>query len=302
MSVRRNLKLAAESVLTMAPVIGVARRRVSGRAVILAYHNIVPDDASGGGDRSLHLPLSTFAAQIDHVQRTHDVVPLADVLRAGSKRPRVTITFDDAYRGAVRVGLAELARRRLPATVFVTPGLLGGRAFWWDVLASSTDGLLPTVRDHALDVLQGKDDLVRGWAAERRLPMHTMPADYQTATEEELQTAVRSGDVQLGSHTWTHPALPALAPDELIVELERPLAWLRERFSSAAPWIAYPYGLSSPAVEAATKRAGYEAACMVAGGWMPPGSPNRFALPRQNIPRGLSDNGFALRLAGLFCE
>jgi hypothetical protein len=38
------------------------------------------------------------------------------------------------------LGIPELVRRGLPATVFVAPALLDQRAFWWDRLANPTTG------------------------------------------------------------------------------------------------------------------------------------------------------------------
>src|SRR5579862_5104874 len=107
-----------------------------GRTLVLAYHNVLPDTAEPTGDRSLHLPRARFAEQLDVLADWCDVVPLATVLgRApATGRPRVAITFDDGYRGALTVGAAELRARSLPATMFISPGLVGGDGFWWDAL------------------------------------------------------------------------------------------------------------------------------------------------------------------------
>ena len=110
-----------------------------------------------------------------------------------------------------------------------------------------------------------------------------------------------SGPVSLGSHTWSHPNLTRSSPDELADELGRPLAWLREHFAEASlPAISYPYGLESEAVRAAARDAGYSLGFRVDGGWIPEPAGDRFALPRLNVPAGLSANGLALRLAGFF--
>jgi peptidoglycan/xylan/chitin deacetylase (PgdA/CDA1 family) len=105
--------------------------------------------------------------------------------------------------------------------------------------------------------------------------------------------------ITLASHTWSHPNLAALAAAELEDELQRPLAWLRERFTGVLPFISYPYGLSSPAVERAAADAGYEAALRIDGGWLRDGSVNRYAIPRLNVPSGISDAGFRLRCSGV---
>jgi len=247
-----------------------------------------------------------FARQLDLLQETHDVVSLESALAPApepardSARPRVAITFDDAYRGAVHAGVEELAARGMPATIFVAPAFVDGGTFWWDALAGET-GLSDEVRTHALEHLQGKDARVRAWAAERGLRESHLPEHQSVAREEELSEATRTPGITLASHTWSHPNLSALDPEDLEAEVVRPQVWLRERFPHVVPWITYPYGLFSPAVEAAAARAGYRGGFRVSGGWLRGGTaPSMaFALPRLNIPAGLSPRGFELRAAGL---
>ena len=85
-------------------------------------------------------------------------------------------------------------------------------------------------------------------------------------------------------------------------ELDRPLAWLRERFERVIPWLSYPYGRWSDSVAAAARRAGYRAALRVDGGWYRGGVGDLYSVPRLNVPAGVSGNGFSLRLGGLFCR
>ena len=270
-----------------------------GRTLVLAYHNIVPDSSEPAGDRSLHLPLADFKAQLDLLERHCEVVGLAETLSPGRDHPRVAITFDDAYRGALRLAVPELVRRGLPATVFVCPGRLGGWTFWWDLLATGPEGLSPPVRQHVLGVLQGRDEAAQSWARNERFEVATLPDDYRTGTEEELLAAARYPGLRLGSHSWSHAALPSLDQEALTRELAQPLDWLRSHVSNPLLWLSYPYGLSSPAVARAAEQAGYQAACLVSGGWLAAAIPDRFSLPRLNLPRGLSANGFRLRTAGL---
>jgi len=302
---RARVKALAESVLSGGPPAWLARRRVRGRALVLAYHGIVPDGAAVVGDRSLHLPQRAFAAQLDELARTCRVVPLEALLgddgqppASADDLPRVAITFDDAYHGTLTAGCEELARRGLPATMFVTPAFLGGGTFWWDALEALDR---PGVRDEALWRHHGRTERVRVWAEAEGLGWRTVPA-HATAVAESLlhEAAARTPGLTLASHTWSHPNLSALDPAELDEELRRPLAWLRERLPGVRPWISYPYGLASSAVESAAARAGYTAAFRVDGGWWPrDGGANRFALPRLNIPAGLSPRGFTLRLLGM---
>jgi peptidoglycan/xylan/chitin deacetylase (PgdA/CDA1 family) len=304
MTVRTGLKQAVEGLLIGAGVAEVSRARLRRRSLVLAYHNIIPDDAPPAGDRSLHLSQSRFAAQLDELARRADVVALDNVFnRPAGKRPRVAITFDDAYLGAVSLGFDELARRGLPATMFAAPGLLAGHAFWWDALAEPGADLAPDVRRHALDSLRGQDAAIRHWAeADGRRAVE--PPDYaRSASEDQLRRAIARGSFTVGSHTWSHPSLPRLSRGEIATELGRSRDWLIARFGSAwIPWLSYPYGHFSPVVTEEAAAAGYRGALAIAGGWIPESAWAQYAVPRLNIPAGLSERGFALRAAGLFCR
>ncbi len=300
MSARAALKACFEAGLVRSGVPALHRAARARRALVLAYHNVVPDSYPAFGDRSLHLPRGLLVRQLESLLATHTVVPLEQVLDApvAGRRPRAAITFDDGYRGAVLLGVAELAKRGVPATLFVVPSFVGKGPFWWDALAAER-GVDPALRARALDELRGKDQEVRGWAARERIPSAAVPEWALVASEEELRGATRHSGITLGSHTWTHPNLARLRDAALREELRRPLVWLRERFTSVIPWLSYPYGLATPAVETAAQEAGYTAALALGGGWFPPTRVNRWAVPRENIPSGLSENGFVIRSSGL---
>jgi len=298
------LKRPAEYLLAHGGPAHLLRSWYRGEVLVLAYHDVVPDDLPAPGERSLHLSRSAFAAQLDRLAASHEVISLDDVLRGGlaaGDRPRAVITFDDAYRGAVRHGLAETSRRGLPATVFVAPHYIGGASFWWDALAEGMGGELPAaLRAELLETLGGAEAEIRGWAVREGWPVREPPPEARAATLEELEEAARLPGVTLGSHSWSHRNLARLTDTELRDELERPLRWLRERFDNVIPWLSYPYGRTSPRVERAAAEAGYEGAVTVTAGWttVPPQRP--LAVPRLNIPAGISPSGFTLQTAGLF--
>ena len=299
---RGALKSLVERGLVASGATRFGRARLGGRVLVLAYHNIVPRGEQPVGDRSLHLPQQQLADQLDQLCETHEVVPLDAVLDApGSGRPRVVLTFDDAYRGALTAGLQEVVARRLPATLFAAPGILGDQQMWWDEFADPATGALDgRFRDHALGACRGLGDEVRSSAAREGVKGRALPAWARTAGLDEL-TRVATGGITVGSHSWSHINCATLGPADMAPELERPLAWLRERFGAATrPWIAWPYGHSSASSEAAVLMAGYSGAFLVEGGFVGADSLNRPArLPRFNVPAGLSREGFALRTSGL---
>lgn len=298
---RRELKRLAERTLVRSGAERFARRNRRDRTLILAYHNVLPDGEPRSGNSNLHLPQQEFARQLDILAETHEVVPIEAILGESSPsgRPRVVITFDDAYQGALTAGVDELVRRGMPATVFVAPGLVASVP-WWDMLADRTDGVVPDETQRtALEELGGNTEAVLRWDKMNSggsRPMERLP---RIGTETELANAASSNGITLGSHSWSHPNLCTLTGTGLDTELIRPLQWLRSRFASVVPWLSFPYGLYSDPVQKAAAKAGYRGALRIDGGWVPRSSRSAYAFPRVNIPFGLSIDGFRLRLAGL---
>lgn len=107
--------------------------------VVLMYHRVT----SGIVDPwRLCVSPRNFAEQLDLLSTTYRTVPLHDLMRAWREdraRRLVAITFDDGYADNLLEAVPALGRAGLPATFFLTSGMLGqGREFWWDEL----DGLL----------------------------------------------------------------------------------------------------------------------------------------------------------------
>ncbi len=294
--VRATAKRVAERVAVGGRLTRLALRARRGEVLVLGYHNIVPDGEPIVGDRSLHLPQRRFAAQLDALIETHDVIPLEELLGEGGAtgRPTAAITFDDGYRGAMTAGVSELARRGLPATVFIPPAYVGDGTFWWDALEIPAGG---DFREHALTACRGEEGRVRADATRRGIAVRQLPSHARCVTLDELRQAARH--LTVGSHTWSHANVAALDSDALGSELTRPLGWLREHVATTIPWLAYPYGRSSAAAEAAAARAGYAGSLLISGGWTtrPPRSAQ--AVPRLDVPGEVSLDGFALRIAGL---
>lgn len=300
---RRAAKLVLERAVVWSGTARAFRSRMRGRVLVLAYHNVVPDGIPLAGDVANHLPLSAFMEQVASLRKTHDVVPLAAALDATpgrARRPRVAITFDDAYRGAVLYAVPELARQGLAATIFVAPAFLDGRSFWWDALAAPTgDGLDPALRTHALTALRGEDATIRAWATARGRSLAAVPDVHCAASREELVRTAALPGISLGSHSWSHPNLTRLDQNELRQELTTSLSWLRVNATEPLPWISYPYGAHDARVRRAAAATGYQAAVTITGGWLAPASVDRFSVPRVNVPPGLSPHGFTIRGAGL---
>lgn len=298
-SLRQMVKSRVERVLAGSLARDLGRKRRRGQRLILAYHNIVDGGTAPTGDRSLHLPVDDFREQLDELVRWGRVADLARVLSDPTDEPLAAITFDDAYAGAVTLAVPELKSRGLPVTVFVAPGLLGQALTWWDILALRPEGMSAEIRQHCLSELAGDQSRILDWAAQHA---RGRPAEssQRIASVEELVRAADWEGLSVGAHSQHHPNLLRVSDSRLAFEMTAPLQWLREHLPARTrPWLAYPYGLFDDRVAAAVSASGYEAAFAIRGGWWRAGHGSATAIPRLNIPAGISGDGFAARLNGL---
>lgn len=339
---RQTAKGIIEALSVLSGSTASARKRNSRNTLVLAYHNIVPNGFDALGDKSLHLSQSSFGSQLDSLMKTHQVISLSEAFsqkefnRDGSRsssrasgqqhndldlnKPRCVITFDDAYRGALTAGLHELSKRNLPATMFVAPGYLENKCFWWDLVTpEGADGIDDNTRETFLMRDRGQSERIVNQSALSRCT--TLPDYAKSVSSDELDRALEYPLLTVGSHSWSHPNLAALDEETLLAELSDSHAWLKHRYSKKyIPAISYPYGRANNEVYKMAKQVGYELGLLIDGGWVQSTEPNqntverntpnsvehntpkpaeRFDIPRLNIPAGVSKNGFIMRSSGL---
>ena len=95
------------------------------KVTILCYHNIISETVLARDDPfKQNLPLHLFLKHLDHLTSNYCVISLADFLK--SKRENrhlpdysVVLIFDDGHQEFNSVAAAQLAKRKLPATIFL---------------------------------------------------------------------------------------------------------------------------------------------------------------------------------------
>lgn len=303
--IRGIIKRAVEATVVRSSVTKRLGRRFRGRKLILAYHNILPEGQKPWGEQALHLPSSRFKEHLEVLSDTCDIVPLHSLLDGSpgpETRAQAAITFDDAYRGALHAANEVLRPLGIPASFFTPPGLLGQEGFWWDQVATGFGGALPArVRRHCLHSLSGGRNDILAWARSEGLSIPRAPDHARPSTETEVKDAAKMEGVFIESHTWSHKNLSALSRSGSEVELDRARRWIQERSLGTADFVAYPYGFASPQVEAIAQETGHRRGLLVQGGWIPSDGleTSPFAIPRLNVPAGLTSSGLRMRLAGL---
>jgi len=269
-----------------------ALARRLGDGIVLCYHDVVDDsDATAGNALGLRMPVSKFERQMRWLRDHYTMLSLeeiADRVRRGASLRRIAgVSFDDGYAGVLDHAWPLLQSLHIPATIFV----IADRAeFWWDdpdVLREHS----PERERHWLSAYKGDRAAIIGSVRDRVVAAQA-PARFRNATWEALTVAARAG-LSLGAHTVTHRSMTTLDDAELEHELVEGRAIIARHCGVTPTLFAYPYGLWDERVRDATQSAGYRAAFTLdASKGVRLRGRDAWALPRLNIPAGISDVAF----------
>jgi peptidoglycan/xylan/chitin deacetylase (PgdA/CDA1 family) len=139
----------------------------------------------------------------------------------GRRRPKVWVTFDDAFACLLEHALPLMNQMDVPATVFVVTGNMG---------------------------------IPPRWAMRSGHP----EAGLRTMTDVEIKQAASTGVCRFGSHTQSHARLPSLEGGRLLDELTASKAALEQLLGKPIRDLALPYGAYDERVLNEATAAGYQ--------------------------------------------
>ena len=242
--------------------------RIDPPVLVLLYHRVtaLPSDPE-----LLAVTPDNFRAQLRYLKERYPVLRFEEEWEQQAK-PAVVITFDDGYADNLLEALPILEELELPATFFITTGLIGtSQEFWWHELermllnesplpprftledsrygqswpagsreerAEFYGGIVRLMNDSDSSQRESWLNQIRHWAThqERSDDMH------RAMTPDELRLLASSRWVTIGAHTVSHSRLSALPPNEQREEIfasKRQLeVWLGRKIST----FSYPFG------------------------------------------------------------
>jgi peptidoglycan/xylan/chitin deacetylase (PgdA/CDA1 family) len=295
------------------------RSRFKRGGLILGYHRVADPLASA---YDMCVSPAHFAEQLEVIRRCCQPLSLTELVNQlddGSLPARaVALTFDDGYADVLVHALPRLQHHTIPATVFVVTGCLG-QAFWWDELAHALLRVKPPggqlrlqisgeavswMLDYSSATRDDQPGNIRRLVAEiyrRLLPL--APAERnsvlsqirkwsgnspaESASSRSLTAAevrqLASAQIEIGTHTVTHPVLAALPISFQRSEIQGSKDALEDLLGRPIAGFSYPNGSTSPTTQALVQEAGFGHAC----GSQPDvalRSSHRHALPRFWVP------------------
>lgn len=282
------------------------------RAIIIYYHRI----------SNFYQPInrlsvnpSNFAEHLDVLTRYFIPIKLSDLINhihdGTLPRKAVVVTFDDGYADNFWNAYPLLKRFGVPATIFVTTGLIGTNqeAYWDELERLLLQGEVITEVSITFDAYTGhwrlttpKErikayleifNIITPMPQEKRETVlaqlrNTLKTEsdnrpeYRFMSVDELIEISRDGLVEIGAHTVNHADLPALPPELQRWEITMSKQHLEEWLGRVVDLFAYPYGHVNDVTRQIVIEAGFKAACSTKRGAVTYKS-DPFLLPRIRV-------------------
>jgi peptidoglycan/xylan/chitin deacetylase (PgdA/CDA1 family) len=183
-----------------------AHARSAERTVVLCYHSVHPSKSFASATPRL------FERQIEWLQEHCDIVTYDSIPKltapSNGRKPVVAITFDDGYEDNYTYALPILLAHRIPATVFVTTGLIDRD---------------PRIIRRFSRLWRASADDVRGLS--------------WTQVSE-----MRKAGLEIGAHTHSHPNLFKIEEPRVLEEIGKSRAKLEDHLEQPVRLFAYPFG------------------------------------------------------------
>lgn len=244
------------------------------KANILLYHGVTDNKYPFGIENwsGKHIYVDVFEEQMKYISENKKVCTLRELssmLQSEDPCPPdcVAVTFDDSFKNVRTVALPVLKKYNIPATFFVTTGMVDNdRLFWVDrlehminhhkhdffyfrgtcystsylphrqevlcKLKKQMKDLPPKERYEMLDELEG----ILGWKDASEVK------NYKTLSWDEVADLDDPPMYEVGGHTVNHEILSYLTPEEAKYEIKSCLDVLEDKLGRKVSLFSYPEG------------------------------------------------------------
>jgi len=138
-SVKKYIKILVATVIHGLGVFRLEKLFLSASSgFVLAFHRVVrEDEISHLLNPQMYVTKRVFRDLLLFLHRHYDVVPLADLAekiksKAPRRKPLCALTFDDGYMDNYTNAFPILREMQMPATIFLTAGLVGTKQLLWN--------------------------------------------------------------------------------------------------------------------------------------------------------------------------
>jgi peptidoglycan/xylan/chitin deacetylase (PgdA/CDA1 family) len=243
--------------------------------VALLYHRVYSSRSELGSIPMGEIHVSNLVSHLEWISRNGQVRNVEDWLKDLADpflrgKPRVLVTFDDAYRDFFQYAAPACESQGIRPMVFVPTGFLDDRRAvpWWDVVyraappsGADLDSLMGRLSEVAAANPRDASGAVREEAGRQRWSFAAWPGDNEFGRWDDLRAW--KGRVDFGVHGRFHVNQTMLADAELREDLAGSRKRIEEELDHPVRALAYPYGdirEISASIQDAARTCGFEAA------------------------------------------
>ncbi len=280
MSIKQNFKQGIkqsvkQSILHAAEFSGVNRFfrwKTRKKLLGLCYHGVLSDDTPWDDPRTnIAVSATHFERQMQELRRHWRPISLTELdecLRTGQNLPdyAVFVSFDDGFENNLSVAAPILKKYGIPATVFVTTGLIGTENTIWplELMERIIQWRHP---EFVPDFFLPDDEKMRQEIA--AMFVHHIKSMPFLEQQQIMKTSRQHGDfqinepwqrqlykmldwggvrelqkqgVEIGAHTVTHGNLARQTAEEVFEELRRSKQEIEQNLGTDCFSVAYPFG------------------------------------------------------------
>lgn len=220
------------------------------------------------------LDVESFRWQIKYLKRNFDVIRLSDIekrLSTNSKRPAAIITFDDGYKNNYDIAFPLLQDEGVPATIFLTTGKINtddtistsrlhnafetstklsiewlGDIFYLSQIKEKAR-LLKTIKEQLKQMPNDQmnhqvHSIISKLGGNSNLPLEK-DSPFRMLSHKEIKIMLKSGLIDFGAHTHSHPILSKISYAKQKEEIERSIMEVEKLTGKPCEHFACPNGM-----------------------------------------------------------
>jgi peptidoglycan/xylan/chitin deacetylase (PgdA/CDA1 family) len=217
---------------------------------------------------------NSFSTQIEYLKKHFEIISLSEAVErmrsGGIKRPTAVITFDDGYQNNFDVAFPILYEEKIPATIFLTTGLIDTNDTVWhcQLNLALSQTRRPRIERNGFRFDLSTLDLKAKASAAIQNSLKELPhpqlmaavrniileldgdpdcsievgSPYRMLNKNAIAEMVASELIEFGAHTHQHMILSRLSPEERLNEIRRSVDAIQELTGRPCKCFAYPNG------------------------------------------------------------
>jgi len=270
-SLKELTRMGLSQIIVGAGIVRVSRKFYpKNGAIILLGHRVTDDDE--GCLQGLRP--SWLAEQLDYLSRHYHFISLSELLDCYERHQTIppnsaVVTFDDGFRDNFTNAYPILQKYHVPATVFLVTGCVSSGDLPWPqkvgylfqrtkadrlchILTKEISVPLKSPRDRNIARITVGKVLGNMPRVEREQSITELSGVLQVdiphdrmLTWDQVQR-MQDGGIEFGAHSFSHPWMALLSPEEARWEMEASLRDIQDHCGITRPPFVFPAGSFTP--------------------------------------------------------